>query len=258
MSRLLTGRRVVNTRALHQADELSIALRSAGAIPISYPCIAIKLPDDRSELRQSLRDLADGSYDWLLLTSVNAVQALVSIGIDVPENQRFSVAAVGPATRTAAERLLGVNVHIVPEVQTGADLARAIPNVEGKRFLLPVSDIARPETAELLSKRGGKVTTVAAYSTVSGCGGDDLPAMFRRAETIDAIVFTSPSTVDGFITRLKKEEGWSDSIVDLPAVCMGSSSAETARARRFRHVSASVEPTVPSLISTLAAMRPSW
>ena len=40
----LAGKRIVNTRAAHQAAEFSALLRQHGAIPIEYPCIEIAPP----------------------------------------------------------------------------------------------------------------------------------------------------------------------------------------------------------------------
>ncbi len=255
MSCALAGKRIVNTRAVHQADELNVALCASGAIPISYPCIAIELPDDCTELNQALGDLTEGSYDWLLLSSVNTVFALERLGTDLAGHQGFSVGVVGPATKIATERLLGLRVQTMPAVQTGAGLAAAIPDAHGKRFLLPGSDIARPELVELLSGRGGNVTTVRAYRTVLGYGGDDLPLMLRRGDPIHSIAFTSPSTVNGLITRLRNEDCWSEAILDIAAACIGSSTEEVARARGFRHVIASTEASVPSLVSLLSSIR---
>jgi uroporphyrinogen-III synthase len=37
----LVGKRIVNTRAVHQAEALNTLLRARGALPLDYPCIAI-------------------------------------------------------------------------------------------------------------------------------------------------------------------------------------------------------------------------
>jgi len=61
----LAGKRVVNTRAAHQAAELDDLLRGRGAVPVSYPCIAIAPPADPAPLDAALRDAAAGaSTGW--------------------------------------------------------------------------------------------------------------------------------------------------------------------------------------------------
>ena len=78
MSGPLAGRRIVNTRAANQAAELDTLLRAAGAIPVSFPCIAIEPVADPGPLDAALRMMFDGAYDWVLFTSVNTVRAVES------------------------------------------------------------------------------------------------------------------------------------------------------------------------------------
>ncbi len=72
----LAGKRIVVTRAANQADELDDLLRSRGAEPLPYPCIAIAPPTDTGPLDAALRDLVAGEFTWLVLTSRNAVVVL--------------------------------------------------------------------------------------------------------------------------------------------------------------------------------------
>ena len=73
---VLTGKQVANTRALHQAEELDRLLYRTGAIPISYPCLAIAPPENSTSLDVALCQLAGGRFDWLVLTSSNTVLAI--------------------------------------------------------------------------------------------------------------------------------------------------------------------------------------
>ena len=76
MTGILTGKQIVNTRALHQAHALDELLCLQGAVPVAYPCVDIVPPDNSSQLDRALLDLAVGHYEWLILTSVNTVLAL--------------------------------------------------------------------------------------------------------------------------------------------------------------------------------------
>ena len=99
------GERIVVTRARHQAAPLEDLIRQRGGVPISYPCIAIEAPEDTRPLARQLRKIDE--YDWLLLTSGNAVRALQSLpGMEL-DPARVKIAAVGPATRAALQRELG-------------------------------------------------------------------------------------------------------------------------------------------------------
>jgi uroporphyrinogen-III synthase/uroporphyrinogen III methyltransferase/synthase len=119
----LAGRRVLVTRAAHQAGKLSQGLRALGAEPVEVPVLEIQPPLDFAPLDRALRSL--DSYDWLILTSANTVRALVeraaSLGISPREGASPKVAAVGDATATAA-RNAGFAVALVPETYVAESL----------------------------------------------------------------------------------------------------------------------------------------
>ncbi len=208
----LAGRRVVVTRAAQQAGDLEELLCSRGAEPLLYPCIAIAPPEDTGPLDEALRALAAGQFDWLVLTSRNAVtilaQRLRVANIGPLQPDRFSVAAVGSATAQALERDLGLSVDLVPETFVAEALAgdllqRLAPN---GHVLVCQADIARPVLVETLAAGGAAVTSVVAYRTVIGSGGVDLPALLRAGQ-VDAVTFTSSSTVRNLLIRLDAEGG---------------------------------------------------
>src|ERR1700759_461845 len=70
----LAGCRVLVSRAKQQAGALSSALRELGCEVIEIPFIEIRAPRSYQPLDAALRNLAQ--YDWLILTSVNGVDAL--------------------------------------------------------------------------------------------------------------------------------------------------------------------------------------
>jgi len=97
----LFGRRVVVTRARTQAGELSRELEALGAEVFEFPTIEIRPPEDFDPLDEAIRAL--DSFDWIVFTSVNGVEAFVKRlqhrGLDlraVP--RRTKLAAIGPAT----------------------------------------------------------------------------------------------------------------------------------------------------------------
>ncbi len=114
--RPLAGRRILVTRAAHQAGKLSESLRELGAEPVEVPVLEIRPPDSFDSLDRALRQLA--FYDWLIFTSANAVRALVeriaALGIAFEPSPSLRVAAVGAATARAAQDA-GFPVTFVPE-----------------------------------------------------------------------------------------------------------------------------------------------
>ncbi len=195
----LAGKRVVVTRAAAQAIELLKALQHAGAIPILLPVIRILPAEDIALLDEALRKLS--SFDWVLFTSQNAVrivqERLEAIGqVLVAGAGRPLAGAVGEATAAEAARAgfevkhtstRPLGVALVEELQ--AELAK-------KRVLLPRSDRANPDIVAALEKYGAHVTEVVAYRTVMEEAQDqDVVAKAMRA---DAVLFFSPSAVEGF------------------------------------------------------------
>lgn len=233
----LAGWRVVITRSEEQADTLAERLHALGAEPLTYPTIMFVPPEDTRLLDESLQRLAQGGYDWLILTSVNAVKAVAErmshhglIGAGSP----WKLAAVGPTTTAACRALLGVFPSIVPKKFVAEALAEAMGNMRGQRVLLANADIARPTLQEQLQQAGAELDRVIAYHTVPATGGVDLPPLLAQG-AIHAITFTSGSTVRSFIERIGAEA--LDDARKAVIVCIGPIAAETA-------IQAGLPPTV--------------
>ncbi|MEA2529417.1 MAG: hypothetical protein QOG89_1061 [Thermomicrobiales bacterium] len=260
MTGSLLDKRIVNTRALHQAAELDQLLRDRGATPLSYPCLAIVPPLDPAPLDAALADLIAGRFDWLALTSANAVHAvalrLATRGLSLPYDPGFKTAAIGQATAEMAAAELRLQPGVVPAEGRGEALALAIPDVAGARVLLPVSDIARPEPAALLRERGADVTSAIAYRTVIDTGGVDVPRLLATRQ-IDAVTFASPSAVDGFVRRLQREGAAFADLQNVAIACLGPTTRDAALSRGFGNPLMPESPTLSGLVESLeVALRP--
>ena len=98
----LQGVRVLVGRARHQAGALSTELRKNGAQVIEIPFIEIRKPRSFRPLDSALRNLE--SYDWLILTSVNGVEAmwerLAKLGLSLDSNGKgISVPPLGTTNK---------------------------------------------------------------------------------------------------------------------------------------------------------------
>lgn len=254
MNGALAGKRIVNTRAVHQADEFNELLRSEGAVPVSYPCIDIAPPEDLAPLDAALTHLVAGHFNWLVLTSVNTVFA-ISRWLDMREltlaAAAFSTIAVGPTTAEAALRL-GLRVLDLPIVYTAESLANAMLVEPGVKILLPASAIARPALAEILISRGADVTKICAYRTICASGGADVPQLLTRQQ-IDALAFTSASTVIYFNERLKRAGGHLEAARAVGAACIGPHTAAAARNCGFTDLVIAQEHTAQGLVAALGS-----
>ena len=251
-SRPLEYMRIVVTRAEGRADGLVERLRALGAEPLRYATIAYGPPADTTSLAAAIARLADGGYDWLVLTSATAVEAVaeqLTIAdcrlqiADCPSN--LQSAAVGSATAAACRELLGLLPAVVPARFVAKELAAALGDLRGQRVLLPNADIAPPTLEEALRAAGATVERVLAYRTLPASGdGLDMAAMLAAGQ-VEVLTFTSGSTARAFVERV--------GAASLPhanrciIACIGPSTAEVARA-------AGLVPTVVAAVSTEAGL----
>jgi len=248
----MIGRWVVVTRPRRQAGDLNRRLRRRGAVPVPYPCIDIAPPSDTAPLDKAVRDLGVGRFDWLLLTSANAVLAMRSRmrALGVSFGGAPAVAAVGPATATAARRMLGVAPLVVPTVFLADALASELPVRPGERVLLPQADLAGAGLAEVLAGRGAQVDRVEAYRTARGQGGDRLWPLLR-AGRVDAVTITSASAARHLVGRVGAEGGRAHDLRATPIVCIGPRAAAAARRHGLCEPTAAGEHTLDGLVRAL-------
>jgi uroporphyrinogen-III synthase len=197
-ARSLAGKRVVVTRAAEQSEALVKALEEQGAEAVVVPMVAFAPPDDSGPLDGAIQEI--GRYDWLFLTSQNALRALQergeSLEIRLAEAAGMvKIAAVGPATAEATQQA-GLPVEYVALKHQGTAMAEELrERVRGKRVLLPRSDRANPELVENLKEFGAKVTEVVAYKTVQPDQRSTERAKQLLSKGADAVLFFSPSAV---------------------------------------------------------------
>jgi uroporphyrinogen III methyltransferase/synthase len=250
----LQGKIVVVTRAPHQADALALLLAAAGATPMFYPCVDIAPPDDSAPFDAALRAVSANEFNWVALTSANAAWAiarrLAELGLPLTILRGMRLAAIGPATAAAAHVALGLDAEIIPDDFSGAALAGVIETARGARVLLPLSSLADTTLAAALRVQGASVTCVAAYMTVIGSGGVDLPLLLRRGE-IDAITLASSSAATNLRRRVADEGGDDAALRQVPVGCIGERTAETARGLGLDAVAVPGEHTLAGLVASL-------
>lgn len=204
--RPLTGCRVLVSRAKKQAGALSSALRELGCGVIEIPFIEIRKPRSYRPLDEALANI--GNYDWLILTSVNGVEALFERmkirRISTATLAGTKVAAIGPATRKAIEAH-DVKVRVTPKEYVAESVVRALHRrVKGKRVLLVRAKVARDVIPRELRKAGAQVDVMEAYETVTPESSRKrlLAALASDNRKLHAITFTSSSTVRNFVGLL--------------------------------------------------------
>ncbi len=206
----LAGTRVLVGRARHQASALSAGLKKLGAEVIEIPFIDIRRPRSYKPLDSALRQIA--KYDWLVLTSINGVEALSARmkrwKIRRSSLQHLNVAAIGPATAKEIEKL-GVTVAVVPQRYVAESVVETLRGkVEGKRVLLARAKVARDVIPRELRKMGARVDVVEAYETVVPTSSKKrIQAVMKDPKRRpNVIAFTSSSTVRNFVALLGGQE----------------------------------------------------
>ena len=153
----LANKRILITRTRHQASELATQLEALGATAILIPTIEIAPPASFAALDAALTCLR--TYDWLVFTSANAVEAFHRRAqfLHLTQLPRH-IAAIGPATLRAANEI-GLTVDLVPTPYIAESLAEAlIPEAPGKSFLLVRAAEARDTLPAALTAAGATVT----------------------------------------------------------------------------------------------------
>ena len=254
--RPLFGRRIVVTRSREQAGEFVEMLEERGAEAILTPTIRIAPPEDFEGLDRACAEA--GGYDWIVLTSANAADAFLGRLMqrsDVRDLKGVRLCAIGASTAQRIGRY-GLRADVVPDEarsESVFDALRATGPLTGTRFLLPRADIAREGLPDQLRDAGAGVTEVVAYRTVPAASERDADHDIYRMlldRQIDAVTFTSASTVRNF-ARLLGEEQAADLLNTTIVAAIGPVTAEAAQQLGIRTTVMPKKYTIPDLVDAL-------
>jgi uroporphyrinogen-III synthase len=281
----LTGVRVLVGRARHQAGMLSGELRKLGATVLEIPLIEIRKPRSFRPLDSSLQNLT--SYDWLILTSANGVEAMwdrlakLRLGDRVlreghdfsrtvkrkkrdaalaAEGRRLRIAAIGPATQKAIEQR-GVKVDVVPKEYVAESVVRSLrTKVKGKRVLLVRAKVARDVIPTELRKAGAHVDVVEAYETVvPESSRTRLRAALANPRRRPRVVtFTSSSTVRNFVELLSSRGKRTPGLRGILMASIGPVTSSTLRDLGLPVDIAAKEFTIPGLVEAIVHAIPQF
>jgi uroporphyrinogen-III synthase len=252
----LSGLRILVGRASHQAGALSSGLRELGAEVVEIPFIEIRQPNSYKPLDSALKKLH--AYDWLILTSVNGVEAtwqrLYKLRLSKKQLKHLKIAAIGPATKKAIEKR-GIKVDVVPEEYIAESIVASLrEQIAGKRVLLARAKLARDVIPRELRKLGGSVDVVEAYETViPQSSRTRLRAILKDAKRRpDVITFTSSSSARNFVALVGRK-----SLPDgLRLASIGPVTSSTLRELGLPVDIEANEYTIPGLIKALASAGP--
>lgn len=250
-NRPLFGKRVLVTRARHQASSLCKLLEERGAEPIELPAIDIRPLADTGELDRAIGNLRH--YQWLVFTSTNGVEAffqrLFSLKQDARALHGLKIGAIGLTTAELLETK-GVAPDYIPDTQNNRGFVSGLSDwkITGQNFLLPRADIADEELTRGIRELGGEPDDIAAYITVSATNERERVREILVSDTIDVITFTSSSTVSNLMAVFNDEKP----AIDNPKIaCIGPKTAETAEKAGLRVDIIAGEQTIPGLVAAI-------
>jgi uroporphyrinogen III methyltransferase/synthase len=256
--RPLHGRRIVVTRARAQASGFLARLRRMGADAVEIPVIAVEPAAEQRDLDAALDRLVaaaqSGRQSWAVFTSANAVDlvwdAVRRGGRDARSFAGTRIVAIGPETAAALQRH-GLGADLVPEEYVAEAVAEAMlaQGVGGAHVWLPRAALARDVLPDRLREAGAEVDALALYRTVLPADTAQRLAALLDAGPVDAVTFTSSSTVQHFLTALDGRPFPAGAM----AACIGPVTAATARDAGLPVDVVATEHTTAGLAAALAA-----
>lgn len=243
-------KRILITRPRAQANEFAEALRKAGFQPIYFPVIEIQPIDNNIALERAVAKLE--CYDWLVFTSVNAVDIVFDVIAKSGLTQGrlpVKVAAIGPKTAEALQAR-GEPSDFVPEEYVAEAILPGLGDLRGKWVLLPRAEIARKVLPEAICEAGGIAHEIAVYKTLPAEPGAAGLAALRSG--VDVITLTSPSTVQNFIAIARQNELDPLHLPGNPLfACIGPITEQAAREAGLVNVVTAKEYTTEGLVDLI-------
>lgn len=248
------GRFVILTRSRNRLSGLSAEFAKRGATVLELPLFKLAAGADELAAGGALAQLKPGG--WIICTSANAVDAAQRIGAEGLARAR--VAAVGPATAAAAERL-GCSVTVLPEQSSGAALAAAMAAFAPEEAIFLRGRRWDPALPQLLGGAGWRLHSYEVYAMEREIPGASAIGELRSALESGraAVVLLSQANAEAFF-EVASNAG--SGVARLEAtLAIGPKLAERCRALGFREVLAPQENSaarLPDLFAEWCARRP--
>lgn len=251
----LAGERILIGRAKHQASTLSEQVKALGAKVVEIPFIEIRKPRSYTPLDEALINIHN--YDWLILTSVNGVEAvwdrIKKLRLRPAKFQHLKIAAIGPATKKAIQAQ-GLTVTVVPKQYIAESVVKSLrKRVAGKRILLARARVARDVIPTELRKAGATVDVVEAYETVvPKTSLTRLREIFANPKLRPTIAtFTSSSMARNFVTLVGIRTAKAAIDQGLKLASIGSVTTATLRELNLPVNVQARQFTIPGLVIAL-------
>lgn len=199
----LKDKKVLVPRGAGQAKSFSQLVEKYGGISIEIPLIAFR-PVELTEQLQRTMNVID-TYDWIIFTSNVTVDTFFSFYKNKEHKSFPKIAVIGKKTE---EVLLekGYEAVFVPSAYvTEVFVDEFLPTIQsGSKVLIPKGNLAREYISTSLSNHGVLVDEIVIYETYMPDDSTDKLAQMLAADQLDILMFTSPSTVNHFMSVVEE------------------------------------------------------
>lgn len=249
--KILSGKKILVTRARTQASILAKKLEEQGAEVFQCPTIKIMPLDEYTQIDNEL--LAIEKYQWIVFTSVNGVkyffERMKKSKIDI-RKIKAKIAVIGDETKKALEEK-GIMVDYRPTIYTSEELAKGLKKfiVYGDNILLARADIADKKIIQTFKASGAVCTDLVVYKTVIDERYKSKLITLLKEEKLDYITFTSSSTVENFIKLLGTEN--IPLLENIKIICIGPVTAEKTKQYGLKNTFVSKIYTIDGIIETI-------
>ena len=252
--RPLFGKRILVTRPKHQAPVFSRLLEAYGAEPVECSTLDIISPESWEKVDAAISIIQ--TYQWLVLTSVNGVQAFMKRlqfhGRDIRSLAGLRLCCIGPRTAEEASTF-GIQADFIPdEYQAEGVLATMRKaGVAGQHVLIPRAEVAREILPEQLRELGATVDVVPVYRAVPpSVDVRDLKSRFQEGD-IHFLTFASSSTVRNFCQLFENLEEVAQVTKKSVIACIGPITAQTVLEHGLSVDIVAKENTLPALAEAI-------
>lgn len=197
----LTGKTILVTRATEQSSEFTRLLETQGATVVEMPALVITPPSNWTGLDEAIATLGD--FNWLILTSANAVEyffsRLTTLNLDLRALNKVKIAVVGKKTAASLTQYHLKADFIPPDFVADSLVANFPEALNNQNILFPrVETGGREILVQELSKQGAKVTEVAAYQSQCPPAINPIPREALLNRRVDLVTFASSKTAKNF------------------------------------------------------------
>lgn len=224
----LFSQRILIPRPKAQAAQTVALVRARGAVPIAVPAINLRPPPDKERFKTAV--LAASTFDWVVFTSQNGVDAFLAEVEAAEQDARVfgtaRIAAIGPKTAARLKRA-GLRANLVAPEYVAESLVSALLSEQPvpRRVLLARAREAREVLPDELRARGVEVEIVAAYETEL-VAGPEAEALVQGVRESSAVLLTSSSVVRSLVLALGSHR---ELLADKILVSIGPVTTATAR-----------------------------